>query len=211
MQKFGSRLGLRLNRIQLQRAVVGRNATSVSKFQSQQHTLEQIKFDFSSEINVVNFSGTRSIELARFKKGNPLDTRTLRAIRERMLILGNNPAIGAVFLGSCTDRTDVFSVGLCQKTLHSSNLDRRKQIRANLFSELSEVALSISEYKKKLLAVFSGLMPGTAMGLLLNSEVRRQFEDDQCTPFFFSFFSFYIIYITYCLYLFIYSEFMLPY
>jgi enoyl-CoA hydratase/carnithine racemase len=126
-------------------------------------TSEDARF-INKPLFVHSFPGSRVIELNRPGYGNPLTRSSVGALKNNLELLEDNNIVEIVFVGSCNELTDVFSIGLCPQTL---KLNRR-----GLLSDVSSLAQHMDGYKKKLGSIVSGKMPGTVLGLLLNAKYR---------------------------------------
>ena len=117
---------------------------------------------------VQKYPGSRFVELMKPNIGNPLTSEVMEDLATEFLSIENNSTVNIALFGTNFEYGDVFSTGLCEKSL---KIDRKRTLE-----QLYVLCRIMQTYKKEFASVLSCRMSGTVMGMLLNAKVYLLYD-----------------------------------
>ena len=126
--------------------------------------LEDVLEDFKKPLHLLNYSGSRVLELSRVDSGNIVTEGILGSLQYRFDIMRDIPTIEAVIVASA--HPNLFSNGLELKHLDDKN--QRKEY----ISRAHEASSTFGDLNKETIALYSGDVDACTFGLFATAKYR---------------------------------------
>lgn len=126
--------------------------------------MENVLEEFKKPVHMLNYSGSRVIELSRVDSGNIVTGGILGSLQYRFDIMRDIPTIEAIIVASA--HPNLFSNGLELK-----HLDDKEQ-RKEYISRAHEASLTFGALDKETIALYSGAVDACTFGLFATAKYR---------------------------------------
>lgn len=125
---------------------------------------ENLTDKYRKPVNLVNYSGSRVLELSRAESGNIVTEGILGTLKYRFGVMSEIPTIQTVIISSSSP--ELFSNGLGLRFI-----DDKKQ-RKEFVTQAHEISQSFGDLDKETIAIYSGDVDACSFGLFATAKFR---------------------------------------